>query len=324
MLKDRFNRVINYLRISITDRCNLRCRYCVNENLQFKKHSEILTYEEIIRFVNLCASLGIKKVRLTGGEPLIRKNISYLIEEINKIEGIDDIALTTNGVFLGEKIIELKQAGLKRVNISLDSLKKDRYEFITGVDAINDVFTGIKRSIEQGLYPIKINTVIIKGFNDDEIIDFASLAMKWDIHVRFIEFMPFGDPELWGPSKIVTSMEVEGVIRTVFDLEPTVNRHKGPAKMFKIKGGKGEIGFISPMSTHICSECNRIRLTSDGKIMPCLFSDIEYDVKKLIRENASDDEIVAFIRDVIKEKPQRKYELGQIKKCQRSLRNIGG
>ncbi|HOP85958.1 MAG TPA: GTP 3',8-cyclase MoaA [Syntrophorhabdaceae bacterium] len=324
MLKDNFNRVINYLRISITDRCNLRCRYCVNENLQFKKHDEILTYEEIIRFVKLCANLGIKKVRLTGGEPLVRKNISYLIEEINKIEGIEDIALTTNGVFLGEKVTELKQAGLKRVNISLDSLKKDRYEFITGVDAINDVFTGIKRSIEEGLYPIKINTVIIKGFNDDEIIDFASLAMKWDIHVRFIEFMPFGDPDLWGPSKIVTSKKVEEVIRTVFDLEPTVNQHKGPAKMFKIKGGKGEVGFISPMSTHICSECNRIRLTSDGMIMPCLFSDTEYDVKKLIRENASNEEIMAFIKGVIKEKPQRKYELGQIKKCQRSLRNIGG
>ncbi|MCX7965702.1 MAG: GTP 3',8-cyclase MoaA [Syntrophorhabdaceae bacterium] len=324
MLTDNYNRVINYLRISITDRCNLRCRYCVNENLQFKPHDEILTYEELIRFVRLCANLGFKKVRLTGGEPLIRKRIPYLIEEINKLNGIDDIALTTNGVFLGEKIYELKQAGLKRVNISLDTLKKERYEYITGVDAIDNVFVGIEKSIEEGLQPIKINTVIIKGFNDDEIIDFTSIAIKWGIHVRFIEFMPFGDPELWGPSKIVRSKEIEDIIRTHFDLEPSINEHKGPAKMFRLKGSDGLIGFISPMSTHICSECNRIRLTSDGKIMPCLFSDVEFDVKRLLRGNAPDEEIMTFVKEAVKEKPHRKYELGQIKKCQRSLRNIGG
>lgn len=324
MLTDNYNRVINYLRISITDRCNLRCRYCVNENLQFKPHDEILNYEEIIRFVRLCANLGFKKVRLTGGEPLIRKRITYLIEEINKTKGIEDIALTTNGVFLGEKINELKEAGLKRVNISLDTLKKDRYEYITGVDAINEVFIGIEKSIQEGLYPIKINTVIIKGFNDDEIIDFASLAMDWGIHVRFIEFMPFGDPDLWGPSKIVSSKNLEEIIKTEFELEPAINEHKGPAKMFKLKKSKGMVGFISPVSTHICSECNRIRLTSDGKIMPCLFSDAEFDVKRLLRENVSDENIMSFIKDAVKEKPHRKFEIGQIKKCQRSLRNIGG
>ncbi|MCX8110525.1 MAG: GTP 3',8-cyclase MoaA [Syntrophorhabdaceae bacterium] len=324
MLVDNFNRVINYLRISITDRCNLRCRYCVNENLKFNTHDEILRYEEIIRFVRLCAELGFKKVRLTGGEPLIRKGISYLLGEISKIDGIDDIALTTNGVFLSEKIIELKESGLKRVNISLDSLKRHRYEYITGVDAIGRVFEGIERSIQEGLHPIKINTVIIRGFNDDEILDFASLAMKWSIHVRFIEFMPFGDPELWGASKIVSSKEAEDIIRAVYELEPSINTHKGPAKMFRLKGGKGEIGFISPVSTHICSECNRIRLTSDGNIMPCLFSDMKYDVKKLLRGDVSDEDIKSFIKGAVKEKPNRKYELGQIKKCQRSLRNIGG
>ncbi len=324
MLIDNFNRVINYLRISITDRCNLRCRYCVNENLKFNTHDEILRYEEIIRLVRLGAELGFKKVRLTGGEPLIRKGIEYLLNEISHTKGIEDLALTTNGVFLCEKINELKNAGLKRVNISLDSLKRERYEYITGVDAIDKVFYGIEMAIQEDLHPIKINTVIIKGFNDDEIIDFASLAERWSIHIRFIEFMPFGDPELWGPSKIVSSKEVEDIIRTVYELEPTINRHKGPAKMFKLKGGKGEIGFISPISTHICSECNRIRLTSDGNIMPCLFSDIKYDVKKLLRTNASDDEIKAFIKNAVKEKPNRKYEIGQIKKCQRSLINIGG
>lgn len=324
MLIDNFNRIINYIRISVTDRCNLRCRYCVDDTLRFVRHEEILTYEEIIRFVKISAELGVKKVRLTGGEPLVRKDIAFLLKEINNIKGIDDISLTTNGVFLGQKIIELKEAGLRRVNISLDSLKRDRYRFITGVDALDDVFMSIEKSIYAGMNPIKINTVIIRGFNDDEIIDFASLAKKWDIHVRFIEFMPFGDPTLWGDSKVITSKAVEEIVRGVYDLEPSINRYRGPAKMFRVKDGKGEIGFISPVSTHICSECNRIRLTSNGKLMPCLFSDSEYDVKSLLRGNAGDEEIGRFIKDVIKNKPKRKHEIGQIKKCQRSLRNIGG
>jgi len=324
MLIDNFNRIINYIRVSVTDRCNLRCKYCVGGAFPFTPHSEILSYEEIIRLVRISAQLGVSKVRLTGGEPLARKGISYLLKELNSIEGIDDISLTTNAVFLGEKILELKDAGLKRVNISLDTLKKERFAFITGVDAFDDVLMSIEKSIYAGMNPIKINTVIIKGFNDDEILDFARLAEKWGQHVRFIEFMPFGSRDLWDAATIISSQQIEETLKTRYTLEPSESNDRGPARMFDIKGSEGKIGFISPVSTHICSECNRIRLTSGGKLRPCLFSDVEYDVKKLLRSSASDEEIKAFIRETVKVKPERKSEMGQIRKCQRSLRNIGG
>jgi len=324
MLIDNFHRVIDYIRISITDRCNLRCKYCFDGSFNFIPHEELLSYEEIIRFVKTCAALGVTKVRLTGGEPLARKGISYLLSEINRIPGIDDISLTTNGVFLGEKILELKEAGLRRVNISLDTLKRERFSFITGVDAFDNVIMSIEKAMYAGLNPIKINTVIIKGFNDDEILDFAKLAKKFNHHIRFIEYMPFGDSDMWDSSKIITSAEIEERIKTVYELEPFTSKDKGPAKMFRINGGAGKVGFISPVSSHICSECNRLRLTASGMIRPCLFSDTEYDVKALIRGGKSDEEIKAFIRDTVGVKPEKKREIGQIKKCQRSLRHIGG
>jgi GTP 3',8-cyclase len=324
MLLDNFNRIINYLRISITDRCNLRCKYCVDEDFSFLPHDEVLRYEEIVRFVRICSELGVNKVRLTGGEPLVRKEISHLLKEINTINGIEDISLTTNGVYLGEKILELKEAGLRRINISLDTLKKEKFAFITGVDAFDNVLKGIEESIRAGLKPVKINTVIIKGFNDDEILDFARLAKKWGIHVRFIEFMPFGESNLWDSSKIVPSNVIENLIKNTYELEPASNSERGPAKMFQIKDSFGKIGFISPVSSHICLECNRIRLTSNGMIRPCLFSDIEYDVKKLLRSNTKDQEIKTFVSSAVKAKPEKKFETGFIKKCQRSMRHIGG
>ncbi len=324
MLIDNFNRIINYIRVSVTDRCNLRCKYCVNGAVPFIPHSEILSYEEIIRFVKITAMLGVNKVRLTGGEPLARKGVSYLLKELNNINGINDISLTTNAVFLGEKILELKDAGLRRVNISLDTLKKEKFAFITGVDAFDDVLMSIEKSIYAGMNPIKINTVIIKGFNDDEILDFARLAKKWGQHVRFIEFMPFGNEDMWNSTKIVPSGSIERIIKTKFKLTPSDNSNKGPAKMYKIDDSNGQVGFISPMSSHICSECNRIRLTASGMIRPCLFSDTGYDVKALLRGKSSDEEIVDFISNTVRAKPERKIETGQIRKCQRSLRNIGG
>jgi GTP 3',8-cyclase len=324
MLIDEFNRIINYVRISITDRCNLRCKYCVDGTFPFIPHNDMLSYEEIIRFVKICADLGVSKIRLTGGEPLTRRGISYLLGEINKIKGINDISLTTNGVLLGKQIDELREAGLRRVNISLDTLRKDRFAYITGVDAFTDVIRSIKKANYSDLNPIKINSVIIKGFNDDEILDFAKLSIRYNHHMRFIEYMPFGDSGLWDRSKIVTSGEIEARIREVYELESSVNNERGPAKMFNIKGAAGKIGFISPVSSHICSECNRIRLTSNGRIRPCLFSEVGYDVKKLLREGRSDEEIKSFIINIVKVKPERKDEIGQIKKCQRSLQHIGG
>lgn len=324
MLLDSFNRVIDYIRISITDRCNLRCKYCVNGAFPFIPHEEILSFEEIIRFMDITAQLGIKKVRLTGGEPLVRKGAADLFGALKKIEGIEDISLTTNGVFLGEKIMELKESGLKRVNISLDSLKRERFSFITGIDAMDNVFMSIEKCIYTGIRPIKINVVIIRGFNDDEILDFARLARTWGLEVRFIEFMPFGNEGMWDSSKIIPSSEIEGLIRTRFDLTPLKKTHGGPAKMFTVDDSKGKVGFISPVSSHICSECNRIRLTANGMLRPCLFSETEYDVKRLLRGNATDEDIRDFVRDVVDRKPQKKPTMGQVRKCQLSLRNIGG
>ena len=324
MLMDNFSRVISYLRVSITDRCNLRCRYCTEGVFPFIPHPEILRYEEIIRFVRIAASLGVHKVRLTGGEPLQRKGLAFLIREINAIEGIDDIGLTTNGVGLADAVEELRDAGLRRVNISLDSLSPERFSFITGVDAFAKVLGSIEKAKEAGLHPVKINTVIIKGFNDDEVLDFAEFARKQEVQVRFIEFMPFGEKALWDSSKILNSAYLEDLIRRVHVLRPSPNSHKGPAKMFLINGSQGQVGFISPMSSHICHECNRIRVTPDGKIKPCLFSETEYDVKALLRGGASDEQLVEFLRNVVREKPEKKLEGGTIRKCQRSMRNIGG
>jgi cyclic pyranopterin phosphate synthase len=321
---DNFNREINYLRISITDRCNLRCKYCTESFLPFIAHEDVLRYEEIIRFVRIAASLGVRKVRLTGGEPLRRKSLPFLLKEIDAIDTIEDISLTTNGVELAEHVEELKSAGLRRVNISLDTLKKDRFTFITGVDAFDRVMKSIEKARAAGLDPVKVNTVIIKDFNDDEVLDFAEFARSWDVQVRFIEFMPFGDTSLWNSSKVLDSANLEKTIRGAYRLLESVNSHRGPAKMFAIQGGAGQVGFISPMSSHICRECNRIRLTADGKIKPCLFSDTEYDLRALLRGGATDEQIGSFITDVVGEKPERKFESGVIKKCQRSMRHIGG
>jgi cyclic pyranopterin phosphate synthase len=324
MLMDNFNRVINYLRISITDRCNLSCRYCTDKDVPFLCHEEVLRYEELIRFIRIAAGLGVRKVRLTGGEPLRRRDLSFLLREIDAIEKIDDISLTTNGVELAKQVKELRAAGLHRINISLDTLKRDRFTYITGADALDLVLDGIEKAKEEGLDPVKINTVIIKDFNDDEILDFANFASDRDVQVRFIEFMPFGENALWDSSKVVSSAFLQTLIGQVYKLKPLENSHKGPARMFSLDGTAGQVGFISPMSSHICQDCNRMRLTPDGKIRPCLFSDTEYDVKKLLRGEATDEQIGRFIADVVKAKPEKKFETGSIKKCQRGMRNIGG
>ncbi len=324
MLTDRFRRPINYLRVSVTDRCNLRCRYCVDGYFPFIPHNEILSYEEIIRFVTICAGLGIRKVRLTGGEPLLRKGVEYLIRSITSIDGIEDVSLTTNGVLLEEKVETLKDAGLKRVNVSLDTLRRERFRYITGFDEIDRVIRGIEKALTTGLKPVKINTVIMRGINDDEIFDFVNLARNLDVEVRFIEFMPFGEKGFWDEKRVVSSESLKKRIEEFFEIERDSSSEKGPAVVYRITGGKGKIGFISPLSTHICSECNRIRLTSEGKIKPCLFSDVEYDLKGLMRRGSSDREIEELVIKAVREKPEKKDERGQIKKCQMNLRHIGG
>ncbi|MFV9510078.1 GTP 3',8-cyclase MoaA [Tepidibacillus sp. LV47] len=281
-LIDRFGRIHDYLRISVTDRCNLRCVYCMPpEGVQFIPHSELLTYEDIEKVVKVAAKLGIRKIRLTGGEPLVRKDIEILVEKLSKIEGIEDIALTTNAIFLSQKAQALKNAGLTRVNISLDSLRPERFKEITRGGQLERVLEGIDAAFRVGFQPIKINTVLMRGFNDDEIGDFLRLTIDQPLQVRFIEYMPIGHAdETWKNGYLSLNFVKEKAKELGFELEESEGVFgNGPSENFRVKGSKGSIGFIHPVSDHFCTNCNRLRLTSDGNIKPCLYWEDELNVK---------------------------------------------
>ena len=305
-LSDTFNRNINYLRISITDRCNLRCIYCMPpEGIKSLSHNEVLRYEEIVTIVQAAAELGISKIRLTGGEPLVRLGLADLVRMIANIEGIDDIALTTNGLLLRKYAAPLKEAGLKRVNVSLDSLREDRYKQITRIGNLSEALDGIEAAKEAGLVPVKINMVVIQGQNDDEILDFAKLSLNKGWHIRFIEPMPFTADTKFS---FIPISEIVSHLNTLGNLEPYLPRDgNGPAKYFRYKGAEGTIGFISPMSECFCSTCNRLRLTVDGMLRPCLMSDNELDLKSLLRSGASLDEVKKVILKAIEAKPERHH-----------------
>lgn len=324
---DRIGRDINYLRISVTDRCNLRCRYCMPpEGYDLGAHHDILNLEEIARLVRIASYTGIKKVRLTGGEPLLRRNIVQLIRYLKAIPGIDDIAVTTNGILLPDMADELQQAGLNRVNISLDTLKPDRYSYITRGGAFEKAVKAMEVSLERGFNPVKINTVLVKGFNDDEIMDFCRITIDYPVHVRFIEFMPIGELDFWEADRIVKNGEVLETIQNHFVIRPEkMSSGGGPAKYYRIEGARGTVGFISPMSNHFCHECNRLRLTADGKLRACLYDETERDLKRALREGASDKEIEKLIIDSIAFKPE-KHAMGQVAwgEHDRKMFEIGG
>lgn len=266
-------------------------------------HSSILSYEEIIRITELAARLGVKRIRLTGGEPLIRKNLSHLITAISTIAGIDDISLTTNGLLLEENAPILAECGLNRVNVSLDSLKPDKYREITRGGDLGTALAGLAAAGKAGLNPVKINMVPIRGINDDEIEDFARLTLDAPIHVRFIEYMPIGATHFWTKDKYVTADEIKARAERIAPLEPVKVRRNGPARYFRFVGAPGVIGFISPLSHHFCTYCNRLRLTSEGKLRPCLFSETEIDLKSALRSGAQDSEIERLFRLAIEIKP---------------------
>lgn len=306
-LIDTYNRKIDYIRISVTDRCNLRCIYCMpSDGVREITHSEILTYEEIIRILSIATNLGIKKVRITGGEPLVRKGLPYLIKTISNLGAIEEISLTTNGVLLKRFAKELKEAGLNRLNISLDSMDPKRYEEITKGNNLSDVWEGIRAAEELGFSPIKINMVPIRGFNDNEIKEFAALTFNKPYHIRFIEFMPTGAKDIWSKEKYISTKELKEAISELGELKPIKNEWgSGPAKNFKLLNAKGVIGFISAVSDHFCAGCNRLRLTSDGKLRPCLFSDSEIDLKKALREGCDDDELQRLLLLGLQIKPEK-------------------
>jgi len=328
-LLDAHNRKINYLRISITDRCNLRCRYCMpQEGVSQFGHAEVLRYEEIQRIAVIAARRGISKIRITGGEPLVRKNAAQLVEQLARIEGIQDLSMTTNGILLAESAAGLRQAGLQRVNISMDSLDPEKYRQITRGGDLARVWAGISAARKVGLNPIKINIVAIAGFNDDEILDFARLSIPEDLQVRFIEFMPIGESSQWHPDQSIPAAEVRRRIAALGSLSPLengMNSADGPARLFKLPGAKGTIGLISPVSDHFCASCNRMRLTADGKLKTCLFSDEEVDLKSLIRSGVNDDILEKIIIQAISLKPLRHGTIiAGMKRCQRPMVKIGG
>ena len=325
-LFDSWQRQINYLRISVTDRCNLRCLYCTAQPFAPISHDDVLRYEEIYRVAQAAASLGISKVRLTGGEPLVRLYLSQLVKMLSKIEGIDDISLTTNGILLSKYAVELKEAGLKRVNVSLDTLKKDKFKRITGGDKLGEVLSGIEAARLAGLNPVKTNMVVMRGINDDEIIDFARMTTNEEWHIRFIELMPFGTADA-SVSMTVPTQEIRERIQSLGKLEPyTGLMGNGPAKYYRLPGAKGTIGFITPMTEHFCDTCNRLRLTSDGYLRPCLLDDEEINLKDSLRNGAGMDELRQLIQQAVAIKQERHHLSGGLAPgtAMRPMCQIGG
>ena len=320
---DRCGRSINYLRISVTDRCNLRCIYCMPpEGIPHISHSEILSYEEIRAVVEAAAHLGIRRIRLTGGEPLVRADFPELVKMLSRIDGIIELSLTTNGILLKDHAHVLKQAGLSRVNVSLDTLRADRFQDITRLGELEDVLIGIEVAQEADLHPIKINTVVMRGINDDEILDFARLTYKEGWHVRFIELMPFK-----GVAQPVPSAEVQQHATSLGRLEPCMSiTGNGPAKYYRLAGAKGTIGFISPLTEiSFCSRCNRMRLTPDGRLRPCLLGEDEIDLKMALRNNASMEELKRLILNAVASKPEHhRLREANNRPVERKMSQIGG
>lgn len=305
-MEDRFQRRINYLRISVTDRCNLRCVYCMPAGgIKSVPHEEILSIEEIVEVVAAGVPLGIRKVRLTGGEPLVRRGLLKLVDKLRAIPEIDDIALTTNGILLAKMAGELKAAGLNRVNISLDTLKPGRYRHITRGGDLDQVWRGINAALDRDLQPVKINTVAIRGFNDDELLDLARLTVEHPLHVRFIELMPIGTSNDWAGGRYIPTAEVRelitGTLGSLTDEKMVAG--SGPAQYGRLPGARGTVGFISAVSNHFCARCNRLRLTATGQLRPCLFSGRETDIKQALRSGAGRDKLTQIFRETILNKP---------------------
>ena len=304
-MKDRYDRIIDYLRISVTDQCNLRCIYCMPaKGMQNAASRGILTDDEFIRIIRTAAKLGVRKIRITGGEPLVRKNLAALIRSFKDISGIEDISLTTNGILLKKYARILAACGLKRVNVSLDSLRPDRYRQITRGGDLRDVFEGISEAEQAGLVPVKINMIPIRGINDDEIEDFAHLTRYTSYHVRFIEFMPIGPRRRWAEKQYVPLREIMERVSAASPITPVRVRKAGPARYYRYEHAEGVIGFISSVTNHFCGSCNRLRLSCEGKLRPCLFSETTVDLKSALRSDASDEEIENLLRLAVQIKPE--------------------
>ncbi len=317
-MKDAYGREIHYLRLSVTDRCNLRCRYCMPEDGICKKdHSEILSEDEMILAVEAAASLGITKLRITGGEPLVKRNILSICRRAAAVEGIQEVCMTTNGVLLPELAQPLKEAGVKRLNLSLDTLNPEKYAYITRIGQLEDFHKGLEVALETGFEKIKINAVLIGGFNDDEIPALAELTKQYPIDMRFIEMMPMYDSGDFDESAFIPYSRV---LEALPEASP-VDKDGGVAKLYRLPGAQGNIGLISPVSAHFCAECNRLRLTADGKLKPCLHSHVEYSLKGM-----DFDGMRAQFEQAIWNKPSWHGDLDALHRSQagRNMNQIGG
>ena len=326
---DSYSRPINYLRVSVTDRCNLRCVYCMPaQGVPWRPPEQILRFEEIATVVRAAAELGIRKVRLTGGEPLVRLGIVELVRMLAPIPGIDDLSMTTNGALLDQFAHDLAAAGLKRVNISLDSLRAERFAAITRLGKLQQVLQGIEAAHRAGLEPVKINMVVIRDLNDDEVVDFARKTVSDGWNVRFIEWMPVGTRECLGRGwmdGLVPAGEIKPRIEQALGtLQPVDGEGSGPARYYRLPGANGTVGFITPVSEHFCFHCNRLRLTADGQLRPCLLSDDEIGLRAALRGGAGVEAIKALILQAIQRKPQR-HHLDQAGRPEKRLMSeIGG
>jgi cyclic pyranopterin phosphate synthase len=297
-MRDNYGRNINYLRISVTDRCNLRCVYCMpEEGVKSLSRNEILRFEDTIKIVKVAATLGINKIRYTGGEPLVMKDIDKLIYETSKIKGIHDIAITTNGILLSDMAGDLKKAGLKRVNISLDTLSSEKFKSITRIGDLDKVMEGIYKCLSLGLQPVKINTVLMRGINDTEFDDFLNLTRELPVDIRFIELMPIGEGAKMYEENKLSFTEILEEHPELIEIE---TEKSSTAQMYKLQGAKGNIGFISPVSCKFCEDCNKIRLTSTGTIKPCLHSEEEINLRKYLKD---EEMLTAALKSAIFNKP---------------------
>jgi len=326
-LFDGHGRRIGDLRVSVTDRCNFRCQYCMPaEGLPWLERSAILTFEEVERLVRLFVSMGVADVRLTGGEPLVRRDFPRLVSKLAAVEGLHDLSVTTNGYLLERDAAALVAAGINRVNVSIDSLQRDKFFEMTRRDALPQVLRGIDALAEhREVHPIKINAVAMRGFTEDEAVRFADFARSTAFQVRFIEFMPLDADHAWSPDSVLTGDELRGLIHAVYPLEELPREPSATARVFRFVDGKGEIGFINPVSEPFCADCNRVRLTAEGKLRTCLFSLYETDLREPLRTGASDAELEKLIRDAVWRK-ELKHHVGEkgFRQPGRSMSAIGG
>lgn len=326
-MEDRFRRKIDYLRISLTDRCNLRCLYCMPpEGVKPRQREEILTFEEILQLVRVSIGLGIDRFRLTGGEPLIRKGVVPFIRALKLLPGVRDLAVTTNGVLLPVLGGELRKAGLSRINISLDTLNPDRYRRITRGGDFRVVWEGIEEALKLGFSPVKINVVALQGFNDDEWVDFARLTRDYPLHIRFIELMPVGNSwELAGKHYASCARVREEIEEGLAKLKRVATvKGNGPAETFELPGARGSIGFIHAMSSHFCASCNRLRLTADGRLRPCLHDTHEVEVRQALREGGNPRVLQELFKQALYLKPASYHEATGAGAADRNMVQIGG